>query len=152
MYGFQAITFGTHHLGPLLLTQSISLYYIYFLCCAESPLSLNPTVENNNTHITLKWSPPFLWPGRPILYFNLSIVDWSRESPSHQIINSTFSERIVIFIFEINKSWIPENLTCTEITFSISAVGMHDSEPLEAINYTEWILPPCMYYQEWSTM
>ena len=99
--------------------------------------SPNPSIEKNSTHITLLWSPPFLWPGRRIQYYNISFVNKTDGSIAYYRVNSTFSDQLVIFTRMIYQN---EKCTETEIEFTISAVGV-SGLLVPVFNSTEWILP-----------
>ena len=100
----------------------------------------NPLLEINSS-LTLTWSPPFLWPGRALRYFNVSITNKSDDSVTYHRINSTFDARVVSFSRKIQK----EPLMCTEIAITISAISnySHDTllQPLQLFNVTDRIFP-----------
>ena len=103
-------------------------YQIYNLTVGPSILS-NPSVFKNATHATLKWSPPFLWPGERIHQYNVSVTNKNDESISHHLINTSFTDPIVSF------SMSSTSLPCNGIMFSISPV----TELTQTFNISDWI-------------
>ena len=107
----------------------------------ESPLSSNPLLKINASYINLTWSPPFLWPGQAILYFNVSVTNESDGSVTYHQINSNFNDSVVSFKKEIQE----EPLMCTEFTFNISAISAYSystlQQPLEIYSITTRTLP-----------
>ena len=81
---------------------------------AGSPLSNNLMLLKNNGYVEVQWSPPFLWPGRAIEYYNVSLVLESDGSIYSERINSTFSDPLV--------SYTQPSLSCTSFTFYITAI------------------------------
>jgi hypothetical protein len=98
---------------------------------AGSPLSRNPVLEKNTTHVTVHWSPPFLWPGQPIEYYNVSLMLESDGSVYSQRVNSTFSDPLVSYTEQMSG----ESLFCTSFTFYITAVNSSGSS-LQTFNVT----------------
>ena len=124
----------------------ISVYVIVLNCPRDpdSPLSVNPAIEINDTQLTLLWSPPFLWPGQPIHYFSLSVINNTDAITSLYRINTTFSDRIVIFALKLDQGQIQDILTCTKMTFTISAFAASDVSLPQSFSLSKWILPPGM--------
>ena len=86
----------------------------------DSPISPNPSIENPNaTSAILKWSPPFLWPGHSIQYYNISIINDRRITYSY-LLNATFSDVTVSFTTFAEDSTIE---SCDTLEFFISAVS-----------------------------
>ena len=107
----------------------------------DQPLSPNPLLEINASHINLTWSPPFLWPGHAIQYFNISITNKSDGSVTYHETNSNFGDRVVSFTKDIQE----ESLMCTEMTVNISAISNYSystlQQPLQMFNVTHRVLP-----------
>ena len=117
----------------MLVVRKKTLALYYFLI-ADSPISNNPSIEKNSTHLSLLWSPPFLWPGQRIQYYNISLVNKTDGIVAYYRVNSTFSDQLVTFVYQNEKC------TSTEIEFRISAVGV-SGLLVPVFNDTEWILP-----------
>ena len=67
----------------------------------------------------MKWSPPFLWPGHSIQYYNISIINDRRITYSHSI-NAIFSDTVVSFTNVAEDANIE---SCNTLEFVISAVN-----------------------------
>ena len=82
------------------------------MCCCpiELPLSSNPSIENPTAStFLLKWSPPYLWPGRSIDHYKIAVskTDGSGNilrNMRNFVINATFSDTIVTFAIDVNQS------------------------------------------------
>ena len=98
-----------------------SYWWLYFfqILHADSPLSHNPVLIKNTTHVTVSWSPPFLWPGQPIEYYSVSLDLESKGSVFSQRVNSTFSDRIVSYTLPMPA----ESLSCSSFIFYITAAN-----------------------------
>ena len=109
------------------------------LILLEPPITFNPTLVRNTTHVTLLWSPPFLWPGHRINYFNVSytmINLGSRKNAYHRI-NGSQGRKIMSFTLDVVKPSQSE-LYCIYITFNISAFE-NLSESLQTVNVSDWM-------------
>lgn len=98
---------------------------------AEEPISPNPLLEQGNaTHLTLKWSSPFLWPGVAIDYYNVSVRNTSDQfgGITYYQVNTTFSEAVVMFTFSSEDSQ-----NCTLFSFGIVAVRKQHSLEQEGL-------------------
>lgn len=98
----------------------------------------NPSITNPDAMtILLMWSPPFLWRGSSIEYFNISVTN----SHGHQIyyhVNASFSDAVVFFEVVANES---QNMqTCDELRFAISAIST-DLTTLESYVITGGYIP-----------
>lgn len=111
---------------------------------ADLPISSNPSIEKNSTHLSLFWSPPFLWPGQRIDYYNISFINKSDSSIAYYTVNSTFRDRVVKFTRMIHEN----DIMCkrTEIEFFISAFNV-SGYPLPSFNISDWITPTRMFIQ-----
>lgn len=98
--------------------------------CIAPPLSTNPTLEKNTTHVTVTWSPPFLWPGHAIDHYLVSFVNHSDGSVNSQRVNSTFSDHVLSY----TKQMPGQSLHCTAFSFCISAADFSGS--LQTYNIT----------------
>ena len=82
---------------------------------ADPPLFPNPLLEQPSASaLSLKWSPPFLWPGYYIRNYNISVRDNSGEEMSTYEVNSVAFNKAVITL-QLNESYH----TCMEFTFGI---------------------------------
>lgn len=114
---------------------------------SEPPISPNPKLIRNTTRLTLMWSPPFLWPGHRIEYYNVSFISSERlERAYHRIQdNSSYENKIVSFTVDTGKAHQNE-LSCTNIMFIISAFEkLHAYPSLQTFNVSDWMwtLPQC---------
>ena len=75
------------------------------------------------SYLNVIWSPPFLWPGRAIQYFNVSITNKSDGSVTYHETNNNFGDRVVSFTKDIQE----ESLMCTEMTVNISAISNYST-------------------------
>ena len=107
------------------------------------PLLPNPLLEINTSHITLAWSPPFLWPGCALRYFNVSFTNKSDGSITYHRINNSFGKRVFSFMKTIQE----EPLMCTEIIVNVSAISNYSfttvKQPFQTFSVTDNILPLC---------
>ena len=85
----------------------------------DSPLTSNPSLSKNSTHVTFSWSPPFLWPGHVIQYHNVSFTNKTDGSVTYHTIDSVYSDGTVTY----TRQMPAEILTCTEVTFGVSAMN-----------------------------
>ena len=124
----------------------------------ESPISPNPSLERNVTHLTLLWSPPFLWPGHRINLFNISITntccytDENDGDTEYHIRNSSYDTELlsIVHVLDTGESHRSCMFSCNNITFSISAVDKLSSKPLRKFFMSEsvWTMPSCKHF--WS--
>ena len=107
---------------------------------ADSPLSLNPSIFKNGTHLILMWSPPFLWPGYRIQHYNISITNKSDGNIAHYMVDSSVTNSIVTSSLHLN---ILHMLSCTAIIFSISPIDGSVLEPMQTVNISDyaWTFP-----------
>ena len=114
---------------------------VIIMITIDTPLSPNPLLKINASYINLTWSPPFLWPGHAIQYFNVSVTNKNDGSVTYHQINSTFDDSVISFKLEIQE----EPLMCTEFTFNISAISAYSystlQQPLETYSITTRTLP-----------
>ena len=88
---------------------------------ADPPISPNPSIANPTADsITIKWSPPFLWPGVPIEYYVVDITNTKGQNTHHPV-NTTFSDAALSFTAFADDHEMIE--ACDDLYFSISAVG-----------------------------
>ena len=85
----------------------------------QNPFIMKP----NASSILLKWSPPFLWPGRSIHHYNVSIDRPSRKMMFYYV-NATFSDAVVTFLKVSDNP--TEIWRCYEI--KISAIADNGTE------------------------
>ena len=102
------------------------------LLILDPPISPNPSTENTNaTSILLKWSPPFLWPGYSIDYYNISVMN------SSHLINSTFSDALVPFMIFAEESSIE---SCHVLEICLSAISS-EAQCLTTFNVNGGFVP-----------
>lgn len=77
----------------------------------------NPLVVILPTSIILEWSPPYLWTGYRISYYNISTTNTTDGAVTYYVINATFNDPIVTH--HISR----QDQECTEFIFGISAVS-----------------------------
>ena len=106
-------------------------------------MSQSPYIINDSTHdqLSLLWSPPFLWPGERIDYFNVSFMNKSDGSIEYYKVDSVFSDQVVNLTVVINPN---ETCTTAEIKFCISPVSV-SGQLLRERNVTGWITPLCTF-------
>ena len=110
---------------------------LIILLTAGPPILSNPSLTNNATHFTLMWSPPFLWPGHRIQYYNISITNKTDGSMKHHRVDTSFCDSLVAF--SIRSLNTPSMLSCMEIVFSISAFDGSSSEQIQIFNISDWL-------------
>ena len=105
---------------------------------AGPPISDNPFIFKNSTHVTLMWSPSFLWPGQRIQHYNISVTNKNDGINSHHMVDSSLTDPAVSFL--MSWSYFQSNtLTCRGIMFSISPVTESTSELMQTITISDWI-------------
>ena len=106
---------------------------------ADLPISENPLVAKSATHVTLMWSPPFLWPGQRIQCYNISVnTNKDKGASSHHMFNTSYANSTISFTMRRNN-WTSSTLTCTEIKFSILPVTDSDTELIKPLTITDWM-------------
>ena len=91
---------------------------------SDSPLSQNPSLtQKNSTALLVQWSPPYLWPGYSIHFYNISIQNRDNDHVFYHQINAEFDDKIVDFTF-IQE----QQNNCSEFTFGISAISTDSRE------------------------
>ena len=104
---------------------------------SDPPITPNPSTENSNaTSILLKWSPPFLWPGYSIDYYNISITNNGSITYSHAL-NATFKDVLVSFLTFAEDSDIQ---SCHVLKILLSAVSS-DAEDLTTYHVNGGFIP-----------
>jgi hypothetical protein len=96
--------------------MSTNIHFDDILNSVDPPFSPNPLLEQRSTlTLSLKWSPPFLWAGYYIRYYNISVRDDSgRKFNTYQVSSTTFSEAVMTL--PLNESYH----VCMEFTFEIT--------------------------------
>ena len=123
---------------PTIKSLIKTLQSIKFEFFSDPPISPNPSTENlNATCILLKWSPPFLWPGYSIDYYNISIMN-NGSTYSHTR-NATFNDALVSFMIyaEDNDMHVQ---SCHVLEILLSAVSS-DAERLTAFDVYGGFIP-----------
>ena len=91
----------------------------------DSPVSPNPSILNPNaTSILVKWSPPFLWPGYAIAFYNVSVTNTKGHTDSYHL-NTSFSDVVVSFSLIANQSQTIES--CDRLRFEVAPITTDDS-------------------------
>ena len=110
---------------------------------AGSPVSPNPSISKNDTHLILLWSPPFLWPGQRIQYYNITlIIDDDGSIAHHMVVNTTLTNPLIEILFPPRLSSLQFNAQNTPscITFAISPVSDGSASQLvQTINISDWV-------------
>ena len=109
---------------------------------ADPPILANPKLVNNATHLILLWSPPFIWPGHRIAYYNISVTERNEGSISHYRVNSSVDHSNPTVSFA-NKLYRTETLMCTELYFCISPITTSNYTLVEVCNSSDSSLPLC---------
>ena len=79
-------------------------------------------VNVNESFLQFQWSPPFLWPGEAIQYYDVFVINEERESEYHRV-NTTFSDAVVSLTVMSQRDQM-----CSELEFSISAISYSDTK------------------------
>ena len=113
-------------------------------------LTSNPSIIRNATHATLLWSPPFLWPGHRIEYFNVSITNNSNTiadtTAVYYLVNDSSYYDATLMIYPVNVPIGTSRslLSCNNLTFHLSAIEKTNYEQLQqtfTVSDWTWILP-----------
>lgn len=107
--------------------DTLCTYYRLFVL--DSSVIPNPNVAAQSpSSLLLQWSPPFLWPGYHIDYFNVSTINNTDGSTiSNEIINTTFNKVTVELVKTIDDRQPQE---CIEFVFVISSYNdLHGVHP-----------------------
>ena len=82
----------------------------------------------NKSSILLKWSPPFLWPGRVIDHYYVYMTgdDMQPGDKKFYRVNATFRDPVVSFLKTSDNP--TEIWRCSEIQFDISAITDNGTE------------------------
>ena len=101
----------------------------------EPPILPNPSIsiESNDidSSFLLQWSPPFLWPGDHIKYYNITVTNISNKSFIEvYMLNATFSDALVSYIYPIDFN---QSQLCIELSFGVSAISS-SGEPLSTFD------------------
>ena len=117
---------------------------IIFFLSADPLIPSNPNLVNNATHVVLLWSPPFIWPGYRIAYYNVSVTTRNKGSTAYYRVNSNvdYSNPIVSFANEIYRT---ETLMCTELYFCIAPTTTSNHSLVQVCNSSDSSLSPCEY-------
>ena len=95
----------------------------------DLPISPNPNlVKDNATHVTLKWSPPFLWPGQRIDYYNVSFINTTDGNISYYRVNTSYTSSLASLTTEIQQC------TTTTLNIYITAINNNNMTALEVFN------------------
>ena len=81
----------------------------------------NPVVlVQSPTTLSLKWSPPFLWPGYHIDYFNVSTIPMNKINriTHYDVINTSFDDTILTLSKTITNS-DRQRHKCNQLLFEI---------------------------------
>ena len=90
----------------------------------------NPSVIlENATTLLVQWSPPFLWPGYRINYFNVSVRDKRLSTDNvlmFDVLNATFDELIVSH-YHVRNTSEQDASECNELLFEVSSYTSSNS-------------------------
>ena len=117
-----------------------NMYMLYnVIIFSGPPISENPLISKTATHVTLMWSPPFLWPGQRIQRWNITVTNKNDGNTSHHIMNSSFTDPIISFTMSWSYLQL-STMTCTEIIyiFSISPVSEAAPKVMQTVNFSDW--------------
>ena len=80
----------------------------------------------------LQWSPPYLWPGQAIQYYNVFVTNEKKESAYYRV-TTTFRDEVVFLEVTTTDEYISP--MCSELQFFISAIGYDDTKlsPFSAV-------------------
>ena len=85
----------------------------------------NPLLVVQPRLLLLKWSPPYLWPGHRIKYYNVSTTSLNDGAIMYDIVNGTFSDHVIT----LEKPQPDQQ--CIEYRFEISAIN-NENELLQS--------------------
>ena len=108
-------------------------------------MSGNAFISKSATHVTLTWSPPFLWPGQRIQCYNISVsTNRNDEISVHHMMNSSFLYATVSFSLNMSYFLQSNSLTCMEVLFRVSPVTESAPELMTDVTFSDWMwnLPP----------
>ena len=125
--------------------KSLHVYVRILIISAGLPISENPLISKTATHVTLMWSPPFLWPGQRIQRYNITVTNKNTGNSSHHILNSSLIDPIISFSMSISYLQL-STMTCTEVIFSISPVSESAPKVMQTVNVSDWILIQVLLY------
>ena len=110
---------------------------------AGSPVSPNPSISKNDTHLILLWSAPFLWPGQRIQQYNITMTtDDDGSIAHHMVVNTTSTIPLNEILFPPRLRSLQFNAQNTPscITFAISPVSDGSaSQPIQTVNISDWV-------------
>ena len=78
----------------------------------------------------VKWSPPFLWPGQHIKYFDIAVKNLTDGSIELDRVNTAFSDTIVSYTKRLSQQQVQ---MCTELLLGITAIDSNNRS-LHTIN------------------
>ena len=105
-------------------------------------MSPNPILVVNSNHMTLQWSPPFLWPGHRIQQYEVHCAR-DDENISTRYVSSSYLDEIVSLSSPLSSLHQSENLLlCQNVKFNISAIDDVETEQLTPANVSYWIWVP----------
>lgn len=101
---------------------------------ADPPIVPNPSIylDNLTPSFVVKWSPPFLWQGQHINYFQVRVHNLTDGSIMVDRVNTTFKDVLVIYVKHLTQHQVQ---MCTELLFCITAIDDSD-RILKTINIT----------------
>ena len=84
-------------------------------------------IVENATTLLVQWSPPFLWPGYHIDYFNVSVKQRSTNNVlMFDVLNATFDELIVSY-YHVRNTSEQDASECNELLFEVSSHASSNS-------------------------
>ena len=126
------------------------IYILYYsIIFTGPPISPNPLVAKNATHLTLMWSPPFLWPGQRIQHYNISVSTNNGDGRVElHVLDTSLTNPVITATIPINSSLLQPNtrnmLFCvSRITFNILPFDGSVFEPIQTFNISDrvWTFP-----------
>ena len=91
-----------------------------------SPIQVNTSIDSEvtPTHLTLMWSPPFLWPGERISQYSviiLATIMHCQHTITDHWINGNYSDQIVSFAQSLEIPLCTDNIDIFVSAISTSA-------------------------------
>ena len=121
---------------------NIMLLYNLVTVHVGPPISLNPMISKNITHLTLLWSPPFLWPGNRTQRYNIH-VSLDKTISHYYSVYASHMNPVVSHSISFNSLLLPTlcMLSCIEADISISPADLSALQMSQTffVNDSIWI-------------
>ena len=85
-------------------------------------------MEPSLSHLSLKWSPPYLWPGRRIQYYSVTTTantNGNTTVTDYNAIEAAYTDVVVMLPISYDEQM------CIEFSFEVYAVSSSNETPSE---------------------